>query len=48
MEVKRREFLKILGASTAGATLAGCVRTPPESLIPYLVQIGRASCRERV
>jgi len=37
MEVKRREFLKILGASTAGATLAGCVRTPPESLIPYLV-----------
>jgi anaerobic selenocysteine-containing dehydrogenase/Fe-S-cluster-containing dehydrogenase component len=35
--MERREFLKVLGAAGAGATLAGCA-TEPERLIPYLVQ----------
>ena len=36
--LERREFLKVLGVSGAGATLAGCsAGTSPEKLIPYVV-----------
>jgi anaerobic selenocysteine-containing dehydrogenase/Fe-S-cluster-containing dehydrogenase component len=36
--LERREFLKVLGVSGAGATLAGCsTGTSPEKLIPYVV-----------
>jgi anaerobic selenocysteine-containing dehydrogenase/Fe-S-cluster-containing dehydrogenase component len=35
--VKRREFLKVLGVSTAATTLLGCASEKVEKLIPYLV-----------
>jgi anaerobic selenocysteine-containing dehydrogenase/Fe-S-cluster-containing dehydrogenase component len=35
--IKRRDFLKVLGATGAGATLAGCGSKPAERLLPYLV-----------
>ncbi|HEY9722739.1 MAG TPA: molybdopterin-dependent oxidoreductase, partial [Oscillatoriaceae cyanobacterium] len=35
--VKRREFLKVLGASSAAVAAAGCAREPSGKLIPYLV-----------
>jgi Fe-S-cluster-containing dehydrogenase component len=35
--VKRRDFLKILGASGAAAAAAGCAPEPSGKLIPYLV-----------
>ncbi|HVX39428.1 MAG TPA: 4Fe-4S dicluster domain-containing protein [Gemmatimonadaceae bacterium] len=35
--VKRREFLKVLGASSAAIAAAGCAREPSGKLIPYLV-----------
>jgi molybdopterin-containing oxidoreductase family iron-sulfur binding subunit len=37
IEVSRRGFLGLLGASTAlaGATLSGCVRKPREEILPY-------------
>ena len=33
--IKRRDFLKVLGVTGAGATLTGC--TEPERLLPYVV-----------
>jgi molybdopterin-containing oxidoreductase family iron-sulfur binding subunit len=35
--VKRREFLKVLGAGTAATTMLGCSSESVERLIPYLV-----------
>ncbi|UCF18389.1 MAG: molybdopterin-dependent oxidoreductase [Gemmatimonadota bacterium] len=37
-EIKRRDFLKILGLSGAGTGLVGCTQEPAKKLIPYLVQ----------
>ena len=37
-EIKRRDFLKILGLSGAGTGLVGCAQEPAKKLIPYLVQ----------
>src|SRR5216110_2562749 len=34
--VKRREFLKVLGVSTAATTMLGCTQEKVERLIPYL------------
>lgn len=36
--IKRRDFLKVLGASSAGATMAGCGPSEVEKLLPYVVQ----------
>ncbi|MBI2087186.1 MAG: molybdopterin-dependent oxidoreductase [Deltaproteobacteria bacterium] len=36
MEINRRDFLKVLGATGASA-LAGCASEAPERLIPYLI-----------
>ena len=36
-DIKRRNFLKILGLSGAGTTLVGCAQEPAQKLIPYLV-----------
>ena len=35
--VRRREFLKVLGATSAAATLVGCSTEAVEKLIPYVV-----------
>jgi anaerobic selenocysteine-containing dehydrogenase/Fe-S-cluster-containing dehydrogenase component len=35
--VKRRDFLKVLGAGTAATTMLGCASETVEKLIPYLV-----------
>ncbi|MEX2471769.1 MAG: molybdopterin dinucleotide binding domain-containing protein, partial [Gemmatimonadota bacterium] len=35
--IKRRDFLKVLGASGAGATLGGCSTGDVERLLPYVV-----------
>ena len=35
--VKRRDFLKVLGATGAGATMIGCSSERVEKLIPYFV-----------
>src|SRR6476661_9359124 len=35
--VKRREFLKVLGAGTAATTVLGCASEKVEKLIPYFV-----------
>jgi anaerobic selenocysteine-containing dehydrogenase len=37
-DIKRRDFLKILGLSGAGTGLVGCAQEPAQKLIPYLVQ----------
>jgi MoCo/4Fe-4S cofactor protein with predicted Tat translocation signal len=34
--LSRRRFLQLMGASFALAGLAGCSRTPPEKLVPYV------------
>ena len=34
--IKRRDFLKVLGVTGAGATLAGCTTKPAERLLPYV------------
>ncbi len=34
--IRRRAFLKVLGVTGAGATLAGCSTRPAERLLPYL------------
>ena len=36
--VKRRTFLKLMGASLALAGLSGCVFQPPEKIVPYVKQ----------
>ncbi|MBA3855132.1 MAG: hypothetical protein C0503_12020, partial [Gemmatimonas sp.] len=36
-DVKRREFLKVLGVSTAATAAVGCGTSSVEKLIPYLV-----------
>ena len=36
--IKRRDFLKVLGASSAGATMTGCGPSEVEKLLPYVVQ----------
>jgi molybdopterin-containing oxidoreductase family iron-sulfur binding subunit len=35
--IKRRDFLKVLGASGAGATVTGCTTGDVERLLPYVV-----------
>jgi molybdopterin-containing oxidoreductase family iron-sulfur binding subunit len=35
--IKRRDFLKVVGAGSAGATLTGCSTEQVERLIPYVV-----------
>ena len=35
--IKRRDFLKVVGVSGAGATIAGCSTADVEHLIPYVV-----------
>src|SRR5687768_18611209 len=35
--VKRRDFLKVIGAGTASTTMVGCSSERVEKLIPYLV-----------
>jgi anaerobic selenocysteine-containing dehydrogenase/Fe-S-cluster-containing dehydrogenase component len=35
--IKRRDFLKVLGVSGAGATMAGCSTKDVERLLPYVV-----------
>ena len=42
--VKRRDFLKVLGTAGAAVTTVGC----SSEKVAKLIQIGRASCRERV
>ncbi|MGH2567780.1 MAG: molybdopterin-dependent oxidoreductase, partial [Bacteroidota bacterium] len=37
MELKRRDFLKILGGATVATALPGCVEKRPQSLIPYVI-----------
>ncbi|HEY4612611.1 MAG TPA: molybdopterin-dependent oxidoreductase, partial [Bacteroidota bacterium] len=37
MELKRRDFLKILGGATVATALPGCVEKKPQSLIPYVI-----------
>jgi molybdopterin-containing oxidoreductase family iron-sulfur binding subunit len=37
-DIKRRDFLKILGLSSAGTGLVGCAQEPAQKLIPYLVR----------
>ncbi len=34
----RREFLKLMGASMALTTAAGCIRRPVQKIVPYVVQ----------
>ena len=36
-DIKRRDFLKVLGLSGAGTGLVGCAQEPAQRLIPYLV-----------
>ena len=36
--IKRRDFLKVLGVSSAGATMTGCGTGEVEKLLPYVVQ----------
>jgi anaerobic selenocysteine-containing dehydrogenase/Fe-S-cluster-containing dehydrogenase component len=37
MEIKRREFLKLVGLSGATAAISGCSPGPVEKLVPYLI-----------
>ncbi len=37
MELKRRDFLKILGGATVATALPACVQKKPQSLIPYVI-----------
>jgi molybdopterin-containing oxidoreductase family iron-sulfur binding subunit len=37
-DIRRRDFLKILGLSGASTGLVGCAQEPAKKLIPYLVQ----------
>jgi anaerobic selenocysteine-containing dehydrogenase/Fe-S-cluster-containing dehydrogenase component len=37
MEIKRRDFLKLLGVGGATAAISGCSPGSPEKLIPYLI-----------
>lgn len=36
-DIKRRDFLKIIGVTGTGAAMTGCSQAPVEKLIPYLV-----------
>ena len=35
--IKRRDFLKVVGVTGAGATLTACAGGEPEKLLPYVV-----------
>lgn len=37
-KVARREFLKLMGASVALTTAAGCIRRPVQKIVPYVKQ----------
>jgi anaerobic selenocysteine-containing dehydrogenase/Fe-S-cluster-containing dehydrogenase component len=37
MEIKRRDFVKLLGAATVATALPGCSRQRPRNLIPYVI-----------
>ncbi len=37
MDLKRRDFLKLIGATTVATTLPGCTPKEPRSLIPYVI-----------
>ncbi len=37
MELKRRDFLKIIGGATVATALPGCTPKKPQSLIPYVI-----------
>lgn len=37
MDLKRRDFLKILGGATVATALPACVEKKPQSLIPYVI-----------
>jgi anaerobic selenocysteine-containing dehydrogenase/Fe-S-cluster-containing dehydrogenase component len=37
MDIKRRDFVKILGAATVATALPGCTRQQPKNLIPYVI-----------
>ncbi len=39
-DLDRRDFTRLMGASLATATLTGCVRQPPEHILPYVDQPG--------
>ena len=34
----RRDFLKMVGLTAAGGMAAGCMRNPPEKILPYVRQ----------
>jgi anaerobic selenocysteine-containing dehydrogenase/Fe-S-cluster-containing dehydrogenase component len=37
MDLKRRDFLKLIGATTVASALPGCTPKSPRSLIPYVI-----------
>jgi anaerobic selenocysteine-containing dehydrogenase/Fe-S-cluster-containing dehydrogenase component len=37
MDIKRRDFVKIVGAATVATALPGCTRQQPKNLIPYVI-----------
>jgi molybdopterin-containing oxidoreductase family iron-sulfur binding subunit len=37
MEIKRRDFLKLIGATGVAVAAPGCTRKPPKSILPYVI-----------
>ncbi len=37
MEIKRRDFVKLIGAASVATALPGCTRQRPRNLIPYVI-----------
>jgi anaerobic selenocysteine-containing dehydrogenase/Fe-S-cluster-containing dehydrogenase component len=37
MDIKRRDFVKIVGAASVATALPGCTRQQPKNLIPYVI-----------